>query len=319
MRQKILLALLLASATVAYAESIALKQDGGTFVVPVLVNNKITLNFTLDSGASDVSIPADVFSTLTRTGTVAPNDLLGEQTYELADGSKQTSQRFRIQSLRVGSLELRNVIASVAPPEGSLLLGLSFLSRLKSWSIDNERHLLLFNEPPAGGTVTSTVARHAPSAARLPPTAAPHAAMANVDDEVLLKAVAYVLTGDDVGPVGVVDRPNCVFEFDHNFGGPSLHEIAHLNNVDRTRSKIQRITTGDRSQPGVKITLRGEQVIEFPPIPPSDLGDGFVVTGSPAKFASEETIVLRTDESQRVLRAWDYIYSHGCKGRASAF
>ena len=147
MQQSILLTLLLACST-AHAESIPLIREHGTFVVPVVINDKITLNFTIDSGASDVSIPADVFSTLTRAGTVSQEDFLDEHLYELADGSKQTSQRFRIRSLRVGSLELRDVVASVAPAAGSLLLGQSFLSRLKSWSIDNQRQVLLINESP---------------------------------------------------------------------------------------------------------------------------------------------------------------------------
>ena len=46
-----------------HAESIPLKRDNGTFLLRAVVNDQITLNFTLDSGASDVSIPADVFST----------------------------------------------------------------------------------------------------------------------------------------------------------------------------------------------------------------------------------------------------------------
>jgi predicted aspartyl protease len=45
-----------------------LRKEGGTFVVPVLINGAITLDFTVDSGAADVSVPADVFSTLQRTG-----------------------------------------------------------------------------------------------------------------------------------------------------------------------------------------------------------------------------------------------------------
>jgi len=157
MRTILLLALLLACGT-AQAESIPLIREHGTFVVPVVINDEITLNFTIDSRASDVSIPADVFSILTRAGTVSLEDFLDEHLYELADGSKQTSQRFRIRSLRVGSLELRDVIASVAPAAGSLLLGQSFLSRLKSWSIDNQRQVLLINEPSP--SVSGKVAPH---------------------------------------------------------------------------------------------------------------------------------------------------------------
>jgi predicted aspartyl protease len=45
--------------------------------------------------------------------------------------------------MKVGDREINNVTGSVAKIEGSLLLGQSFLSRFKSWSIDNERGLLL--------------------------------------------------------------------------------------------------------------------------------------------------------------------------------
>ena len=124
----------------------------------MVINDDIPPIFTIVSGASDVSIPADVFSTLARAGIVSQKDFLDKQVHELGDGIKQTSQRFRIRSLRVGSLELRDVIASVAPATGSLLLGQSVLSRLKSWSIDDQRQVLLINESPP--SVSGKVAPH---------------------------------------------------------------------------------------------------------------------------------------------------------------
>jgi clan AA aspartic protease (TIGR02281 family) len=130
----------------AYSESIPLIHEHGTLQVPVVINGKISLNFTIDSGATDVSIPATVFSTLARNGTVSREDILDKRMYKLADGSGEISQRFRIRSLRVGKLEVRDVIASVGDSGGLLLLGQSFLSRLKSWSIDNERQTLLITE-----------------------------------------------------------------------------------------------------------------------------------------------------------------------------
>jgi len=130
----------------AYSESIPLVREHGTLQVPVVINGKVSLNFTVDSGASDVSIPANVFHTLISAGTVSPQDFLDKRIYRLADGSTQYAQRFRIRSLQVGNLQLRDVMASVVPSAGSLLLGQSFLSRLKSWSIDNERQTLLITE-----------------------------------------------------------------------------------------------------------------------------------------------------------------------------
>ena len=123
--------------------SIQMKREGGTYVVPVLINNAITLDFTVDSGASDVSIPEDVVSTLIRAGTIKSTDFIDEQTYTLADGSKMKSHTFRIRSLKVGDRVLENVTGSVAPAKGSLLLGQSFLGRFKSWSIDNGKHVLV--------------------------------------------------------------------------------------------------------------------------------------------------------------------------------
>jgi clan AA aspartic protease (TIGR02281 family) len=122
---------------------VPLKKGSGTFFVPVEINGAITLEFAVDSGAADVSVPADVFSTLRRTGTIKDLDITGKQTYVLADGSKSQSTTFTIRSLKVGSNVIENVRASVAPATGTLLLGQSFLQRFKSWSIDNAKQALV--------------------------------------------------------------------------------------------------------------------------------------------------------------------------------
>jgi len=127
------------------AEGVPLSMEGGTFVIPVLINGQITLNFTIDSGAADVSVPADVVSTLMRTGTLQKSDFVGQKIYRLADGSTTPSATFLIRSLKVGNHLLENVTASVAPAQADLLLGQSFLNRFNSWSIDNKHQVLLLN------------------------------------------------------------------------------------------------------------------------------------------------------------------------------
>lgn len=124
---------------------VTLHQEGGSFVVPVSINDRLTLDFVVDSGASYVSIPADVVLTLIRTGTIHREDFLGKQNFQLADGSTVPSQIFIIRQLRLGNHELRNVRASTAPTSATLLLGQSFLGRFKSWSIDNRRHKLILD------------------------------------------------------------------------------------------------------------------------------------------------------------------------------
>jgi predicted aspartyl protease len=123
--------------------SVSLVKEGGTFKVPVVINGSLVLNFVVDSGAADVSIPADVVLVLMRTGTLQQSDFLGTTTYRLADGSTMPSQNFRIRSLKVGDRTIENVIGSTSKVEGSLLLGQSFLSRFSRVSFDYNRQVLV--------------------------------------------------------------------------------------------------------------------------------------------------------------------------------
>jgi clan AA aspartic protease (TIGR02281 family) len=128
--------------------AVPMVRDGGTFKVPVTINGQLRLEFIVDSGASDVSIPVDVVMTLLRTGTITDADFLDKQTYQLADGSTIPSQRFVIHTLKIGDNTLENVVGSIAPAAGSLLLGQSFLGRFKAWSIDNQRRALILIDNP---------------------------------------------------------------------------------------------------------------------------------------------------------------------------
>jgi clan AA aspartic protease (TIGR02281 family) len=124
---------------------IPIEARDGAYVVPVLINGVLTENFIIDSGSADVSIPVDVASTLERLGAISPSDLIGSKTYILADGSRVPSATYRIASLKIGDLVMQNVTVRIAPEKSHFLLGQSFLSRLKSWSMDNARRALIIN------------------------------------------------------------------------------------------------------------------------------------------------------------------------------
>jgi clan AA aspartic protease (TIGR02281 family) len=125
------------------AHRVQMIKEGGTYIVPVLINEVLTLHFVVDSGAADVTIPADVALTLIRTGTIKEGDFIGSQKYQLADGSLIDSAQFTIRSLKVGDQIVENVRASISGAKGSLLLGQSFLEKFKSWSMDNTSHELV--------------------------------------------------------------------------------------------------------------------------------------------------------------------------------
>ena len=52
------------------AEEVPLKKNRGIFVVPVEINGAVILDFAVDSGASTVTIPANVYDRLVGNGTI---------------------------------------------------------------------------------------------------------------------------------------------------------------------------------------------------------------------------------------------------------
>jgi clan AA aspartic protease (TIGR02281 family) len=127
------------------AQVVSIEPHDGAFIVPVVLNDIMTAKFIVDSGSADVSIPEEVASTLMKSGTMTGADLIGSKTYLLADGSLVPSKIYRLASLRIGGMVMPNVTVRVAAAKSSLLLGQSFLSRLKSWSMDNARQVMIIN------------------------------------------------------------------------------------------------------------------------------------------------------------------------------
>jgi predicted aspartyl protease len=70
---------------------------------------------------------------------------MGRRTFIMADGRELPSYKFNIRELRVGNHVLRDVEASLNPALTDPLLGGSFLSRVASWSIDNQRSTLILS------------------------------------------------------------------------------------------------------------------------------------------------------------------------------
>ncbi len=305
-----IITLMLSIGQVTLADVVRLdRASGELFAVPVVVNDKTVLRFTIDSASSDVSITENVFSTLMRTGALNPEDMIDTQNYRLANGTEQKSPRFRFRSLRVGNVELHNVIGSIVTEDGDLLLGQSFLSKLKSWSIDNERHVLLLNESDSSQRLLaeSSVIEHG---------AGSHGDAGQASGSLFRESIAYLLTGDDLGVVRVVNGAQCIVEVRHRVwpDAPELVSVIHLNNVDRNLSSIRASLDVPRNR--VDITLRGNTVIEYLARPAYTHGSQ-KMPAIPAHSAPEATITLYTDDVSRVQNAWDYIYSHGCKGSDS--
>jgi clan AA aspartic protease (TIGR02281 family) len=129
------------------SNEIPLESDGhGGFFVSVRINGALTVKFILDSGASFVALPQDVVDTLTKSGALAASDILGKERYVAADGKRHKSMRLMLRQLDVGGHMVTSVEAGVVPAHAEALLGMSFLAKFKSWTLDNQRHVLIISE-----------------------------------------------------------------------------------------------------------------------------------------------------------------------------
>lgn len=122
---------------------VPLVNNSGMYAVPVRVNDVITLNFMISSGADGIILPADVVLTLLRAGTVKPDDFLPGQKLQLADGSMVNSERLTLKFIEVGGVRVENVTATILSVDSSPMLGQGFLSHIPHWSVDNIRHELV--------------------------------------------------------------------------------------------------------------------------------------------------------------------------------
>jgi hypothetical protein len=145
----ILLAFILAPGN-ANATEVPLVAQNGVYTVPVRINDTLSVNFVVDSGASEVQIPAEVAQQLLRRGALREADFIQDRIYTLADGSRVKSERVLIRRLQLGDQVMEGVTASIGGVNGPPLIGQSLLYRFPSWSLDNRRHVLILgNDAPA--------------------------------------------------------------------------------------------------------------------------------------------------------------------------
>jgi hypothetical protein len=131
------------------AEEVPLSLRGGIYHTPVTLNDSVRLDFVVDSGASMVLLPIDVFSTLLRTGTIHKLDILGTGRASTASGETVETTDIIIKKLQIGNRVIHNVRASVSGVESSLLLGQTALQKLEPWYIDSRRRVLHIGDLPS--------------------------------------------------------------------------------------------------------------------------------------------------------------------------
>jgi clan AA aspartic protease (TIGR02281 family) len=163
--------LLLLLASSAPAETVQMQPHAGGYLISGQVNGAISLDFVLDTGASEVSIPEEAAQALVRAGALTAGDFNGTGTYVLADGSRVRSKRVTLRELRVGDQTVAGVTASIGPVGSRPLLGQSFLSRFPSWMLDNQRHVLVLSDGREAAEPTASAQSSPARLAGAPPYA----------------------------------------------------------------------------------------------------------------------------------------------------
>lgn len=90
--------------------AVPLTRDSfGIYTVKVRLNNNQEIDAVVDTGASIFVVPEDVVAWLMRSGTLKSEDFLSEGKAILGDGSSIDTRIFKIHSLRIGDMELKDV------------------------------------------------------------------------------------------------------------------------------------------------------------------------------------------------------------------
>ena len=142
---KNLVLILLTSVLTTYGQTIKIvKTSGNIFLVPVSINNTLKMDFMIDTGASETSIPKYIILSLVRTGSVKIEDILPGKTYTYADGKQYDSKRINIKEISIGTIKLNNVAVSVSENEmAPLLLGQNVLQQLGAVTFDYKNNLVV--------------------------------------------------------------------------------------------------------------------------------------------------------------------------------
>ncbi|MDR1898094.1 MAG: retroviral-like aspartic protease family protein [Prevotellaceae bacterium] len=118
---------------------VKMKKQGGVYLVPIEVNG-ISMDFIFDTGASDVCISLVEAQFLIKQGKLTEKDVIGTQSYQIADGSISEGTIIILRTVKIGNKTLHDVKASIIETiEAPLLLGQSALSKFGKISIDYKK------------------------------------------------------------------------------------------------------------------------------------------------------------------------------------
>ena len=121
-------------------------MEGGVCQVKCAING-LPLYFVFDTGAADVTISSVEANFMLKNGYLTDADFLGKQNYVTATGEIHEGTVINLREVRVGSVVLNDVKASVVKSQHApLLLGQSVFRRFGTLEVDNKASIIRFRK-----------------------------------------------------------------------------------------------------------------------------------------------------------------------------
>lgn len=135
------------------SDKIPLTKRSGTYSIDVTLNTKTPVKMIFDTGASSISLPYE----MAVSAGLKPSEAKQKVKVSIANGAVVEGKRMKIDSVRVGKFELKNVDCIVMPedsPNVPALLGGSFLNNFK-YEVDADASVVRLSRIDSGSSGSS--------------------------------------------------------------------------------------------------------------------------------------------------------------------
>lgn len=122
------------------------KMQGGVRYIQVKINDSSEYPMIFDTGCSGMLISTLEYATLLKHGYVSEEDREGTAQSQIADGSVISTEVVNLKKIRIGDYECHNVQAQISENiNAPLLLGNGALKNVRSFSVDDNAHIIKFH------------------------------------------------------------------------------------------------------------------------------------------------------------------------------
>ena len=122
---------------------VQLDNNNGVFGIPITLNNTLQTYSIFESGASDITISADLALTLFKKGSIGDNDWLNGSSFRFSDGSMANSNRFKLNTVKIGTRVIYNITCSISNyMKIPMIVGQNVLDKFGNYSFDHKNEIL---------------------------------------------------------------------------------------------------------------------------------------------------------------------------------